>query len=300
MKPQPATTGLNSGAVGVHIYGGLGNQLFQYACGRALALRCGGTLQLDNRDFHAGHGQIFGLHHFNIAAKSDEDPDWPPAKKNGMRYLLWRYLKLSPVLVRERSAAFDPSVLTLKGNSWLHGYWQSERYFEDFSDQIRDELAITTAPSERNRQLLAEIRDLPAISLHIRRGDYVSDRKAHAVHGTCSLDYYQEAVRRIADKMTSDPVVFVFSDEPDWAKQHLDLPQETRFLDHNDSQFNYEDLRLMAACGHHIIANSSFSWWGAWLNPSAEKTVIAPARWFADPAVTNPEITPSSWIRLAG
>lgn len=280
------------------IYGGLGNQMFQYACGRALALRSGGNLALDFRGFFAGPGQEPGLHHFNIIAREAAASELPPSRKQAVRYFLWRTLNLSPRLVRQKQLAFDFQVPGLSGSLCLRGYWQSERYFEDFSDQIRRELSVKTAPDKRNRDLLAEIAAGPAVSLHIRRGDYVSNPKTNTVHGTCSLDYYRRAVDRVAHQMDERPVFYIFSDEPAWAVANLDLPFETRVMDHNDSRRNYEDLRLMAACRHHVIANSSFSWWGAWLNPSEGKIVIAPSRWFADPAMNNPDIVPARWTTL--
>lgn len=281
-----------------HIYGGLGNQMFQYACGRAIALRTGGELMLDFRDFFAGPGQQIGLHHLNIVASEARASDLPPQKSQKLRYYLWRALKLSPRIVRQRGLAFDPDVLGLTGKICLHGYWQSERFFADVADRIRSELTVKTAPDERNRALLGEIGSRPAVSLHIRRGDYVNVAKTNAVHGTCSLDYYRRAADYLADAMDEPPVFYVFSDEPDWARDNLDLPFEIRIADHNDSSRNYEDLRLMAACRHHIIANSSFSWWGAWLNPSPSKIVVAPSRWFASPSMKNPDMIPAGWTTM--
>lgn len=289
-----------SGAVTVHIYGGLGNQMFQYACGRALALRHGSGFRIDNRDFSAGPGQTFGLQHFNIVRDTGVDEKLPPRKQQRLRYLKWRYLNRPPKFIRESGTAFHPSIVDLKGSCVLHGYWQSERYFEDFADQIRTELSIATPPSDTNRQMLAEIANLPTVSVHIRRGDYISNPKALKFHGTCSQDYYSKAARHIADNMSVEPIFFVFSDEPEWARDHLGLPFETRIVDHNDSLNNYEDMRLMASCNHNIIANSSFSWWGAWLNPSLEKIVVAPANWVTDAADENPHITPKSWLRFEG
>ena len=132
----------------------------------------------------------------------------------------------------------------------------------------------------------------------MRRGDYISNPRAHAVHGTCSMEYYAHAVRHIAGRIGFEPIIYVFSDEPDWALANLDMPFEMRVMDHNDSSRNYEDLRLMAACKHHVIANSSFSWWGAWLNASPEKIVVAPSKWFADSSISNPDITPNDWVRI--
>ncbi|MCP5000663.1 MAG: alpha-1,2-fucosyltransferase [Hyphomicrobiales bacterium] len=280
------------------IYGGLGNQMFQYACGRALALRSGGELVLDFRSFVAGLGQEPGLHHLNIVAREAVASELPPAKEQAIRYFLWRTLKLSPRMVRQKELAFDPQVPSLSGSLCLRGYWQSERYFEDVANQIRRELSVKTAADQKNQNLLAEIGASPAVSLHIRRGDYVNNPKTNAVHGTCSLDYYRRAADHVARHMDERPVFYVFSDEPDWAVANLELPFETRVMDHNDSRRNYEDLRLMTACRHHVIANSSFSWWGAWLNPSDHKTVVAPSRWFAEPSMINPDMVPAGWTTL--
>jgi hypothetical protein len=140
----------------------------------------------------------------------------------------------------------------------------------------------------------AEISAANAVSLHIRRGDYVSNAKFNAAHGTCDLDYYARAAAFVAERV-GDPVIYAFSDDPAWVAENLKLPFEMRFVDHNDGSTAHEDLRLMATCKHHIIANSSFSWWGAWLNPLKDKVVAAPTQWFADPAKSNPDILPQSW-----
>ncbi|MEX3008469.1 alpha-1,2-fucosyltransferase [Hoeflea sp. TYP-13] len=280
------------------IFGGLGNQMFQYACGRAMALRTGGDCVLDLRDFFAGPGQEPGLHHLNTVSCQLPDSEMPPMQSQRLRYLLWRGLKLEPRLIRQKGLAFDPEILGLDGNYCLRGYWQSERFFADFAERIRQELSVKTEPDDKNAGLLAEIENQPAVSLHIRRGDYVKDAKTNAVHGTCSLEYYSRAAQHIAGHMEAEPVFYVFSDEPQWAVANLDLRFEMRVMDHNDSSRNYEDLRLMSSCRHHIIANSSFSWWGAWLNPSEEKIVVAPNRWFADASMSNPDLIPDSWVRL--
>nr|WP_276562422.1 alpha-1,2-fucosyltransferase [Hoeflea prorocentri] len=273
--------------------------MFQYACGRALALRTGSEIVLDTRDFVAGPGQRPGLHHLNIVNAKVPDRDLPPSKKQKLRYLLWRGLGLPPKFVRQNGAAFDPQIIGLPADVWLHGYWQSERFFADFKEEIRKELSVKTEPDETNARLFDEIMITPAASLHIRRGDYVSDPKANAVHGICSLAYYENAASLIARTMGQEPVFYVFSDEPGWVADNLRLPYEMRIVSHNGAK-NYEDLRLMSACRHHVVANSSFSWWGAWLNPSPEKLVVAPARWFADPSAHNPDIVPEDWVRLEG
>lgn len=132
----------------------------------------------------------------------------------------------------------------------------------------------------------------------MRRGDYVRNARFAAHHGTCTADYYARALRHVAQKMGAEPVVYAFSDDPEWVSENLKLPAKTKVLAHNVASRNVEDLRLMSACRHHIIANSSFSWWGAWLNPRQDKIVTAPSRWFADPANINPDIWANGWARI--
>lgn len=135
------------------------------------------------------------------------------------------------------------------------------------------------------------------MSLHVRRGDYVSDARTHATLGVCSLDYYRAAVRYIADHVEA-PEFFVFSDDIAWAQANLELGHPCHYVDHNRGAESYNDMRLMSLCRHHIIANSSFSWWGAWLNPRADKVVVAPARWFAGGNRVVDDLFPPGWVRL--
>ncbi len=279
--------------------GGLGNQMFQYAAGRALALRHGVDLVLDARIYNRQTQFGFGLDVFNVAnVQSPGSPMPPDRKTNPFAYLIWRGFKLKPVIFRERGLAFNEGFASLGSDVYLSGYWQSERYFNEHEARIREEFRIIRPPDALNRKMLEKIAQVPAVSIHVRRGDYVNDARTNTTHGTCSLDYYRQGLLRIADHKEIDPVVFAFSDDPDWVRQNLDIPFELVLVDHNDSTRGHEDMRLMAACRHHVIANSSFSWWGAWLNPSREKMVIAPKRWFADPDLDNPDICPQEWVRL--
>ncbi|MBC7282754.1 alpha-1,2-fucosyltransferase [Hoeflea sp.] len=283
-----------------HINGGLGNQMFQYAAGRALALRHGAELLLDTRIFDGSTQFGLGLHHFAIAARQGLPAEMPPERRQQrLRYLIWRGLKLKPHLLRENGLSYNAAFESAGDGVYLKGYWQSERYFKPVEAAIRADFQIVTPPSPANAAVLAELAERPAISLHIRRGDYVKDSRTNATHGTCSLDYYRRAVDLIAARMTEKPVIYTFSDDPAWVRDNLILPFAMRVMDHNDSDHNYEDLRLMSACRHHVIANSSFSWWGAWLNPSEDKIVVSPDRWFADPKLVNEDIWPESWVRLA-
>lgn len=278
------------------IRGGLGNQLFQYCAGRALALRHNVHLGLDLRDFDRPKAFKVGLDHFNIQTVTANA--LPPIKHDGLAAFSRWFKGGYPKPYREASLGFDSAYQTLGDNTHLKGYWQSERYFHAFELQIREDLQIVTPATDQNAKMLAAIKTTPAVSLHIRRGDYVSNEKFSAAHGTCDLPYYARAAASIARQMGKDPVVYAFSDDPEWVAENLKLPCETHYIDFNDGDHNYEDLRLMAACQHHIIANSSFSWWGAWLNPNSDKIVMAPTRWFGDPNKVNPDILPKSWQRV--
>lgn len=281
------------------INGGLGNQMFQYAAGRALALRHGVDLVLDTRLFDGTTQFDLGLDVFNVMHVPASKTRLPPDRRaSRLGYLLWRGLKLKPVLFRENGLGFNPGFERLGRDVYLSGYWQSERYFRDYEDRIREDFRIVRPPDAANRRMLEEIARVSAVSVHIRRGDYVSNARTNATHGTCSLDYFRKGLSLIAEQKGIDPVVFAFSDDPQWVRENLNVPFELRLADHNDAAHGYEDLRLMSACRHHVIANSSFSWWGAWLNPSPDKLVVAPKRWFADPSMSNPDICPDGWVRL--
>lgn len=284
----------------VRLVGGLGNQLFQYACARAVALRHGVEVVLDTRELARGAAHaVYGLDRFAISARIGTTGELPPARGQVIRYALWRAGGMRPRFLRERGLGVNPAVLAAADDSYLHGYFQSEGYFRDQAAVIRDDLSILAAPAGENARWLERIAAEPrAVSLHVRRGDYVGSSKGAAVHGTCDAAYYMRAVATIRERAGIEPLLFVFSDDPVWARENLRPGAEMVVLDHNTASAAVEDLRLMGACRHHIIANSSFSWWGAWRNPSPDKVVVAPMRWFADPGLNNPDICPAEWIRV--
>lgn len=276
------------------LLGGVGNQLFQYAAGRALADRLGCDLVIDAR-YVAGsrdRGDCFA--HFENA-RFIRSTDLPPAKSDGvLRYALWRGFGRSPRIYRENGKAFDPKVLELPKDTYLHGYWQSEKYFADIIDDIRSDLEFTTALNPENAEIADRISAAPtSVSFHVRRGDYL----ATGAYAACTPDYYRSAAAYLAERNKS-LTCFVFTNDPAWVRENLDLGHETIVVDINDEASGHFDLRLQSICDHHVIANSTFSWWAAWLNPSFEKTVIAPRRWFTSQESDNPDLIPSTWIRL--
>lgn len=284
----------------VRLVGGLGNQLFQYACARAVSLRCGAELVLDLRELvqPAAHA-AYGLHQFAIRARIGQTDELPPPRERIIPYALWRAGFMRPLFMRERGLGLNAAVLGASDDTYLHGYFQSEAYFSDAIASLREELQIVSAISDENRHWLETIQqDDRAVSLHIRRGDYVATSAGQALHGSCDAGYYARAVKKIRERLGRPPIFYVFSDDPGWVRQNLDLGAEMIVLSHNSASSAVEDMRLMGMCRHHIIANSTFSWWGAWRNPSPEKLVIAPQRWFSNPRLSNPDICPADWLRL--
>lgn len=274
-------------------HGRIGNQMFQYAAGRALALRRGTGLVIDDRlARHRGEGSIAEVFALPPVTAPLTAPMPPSKHDRPLAYALWRHLGRSPRYLREARLGFERRVLDAPDDSYLHGYWQSERYFADAAAQIRADFAFPP-PTGRNAELAAEIGATLAVSLHVRRGDYVGN----AAHVVCGQAYYDAGIAALLPHLPAAPVIYVFSDEPDWARAHLSLPGRAVIVDHN-ADAPQEDMRLMSLCAHHIIANSSFSWWGAWLNAAPGRRVVAPKRWFGKPGLTNPDILPPDWQQV--
>ncbi|HQS38500.1 MAG TPA: alpha-1,2-fucosyltransferase, partial [Methylotenera sp.] len=162
-------------------------------------------------------------------------------------------------------------------------------------EQIRKDFTFKLALSVKNSAIIEQISQVNAVSLHVRRGDYVTNAK-NAFIGVCSLEYYRKAVEYVKNQVDK-PVFFVFSDDIEWVKSNLPIDFPCFYIDHNHGIESFNDMRLMSHCKHHIIANSSFSWWGAWLNANSEKIVIAPQQWFANNTNVN-DLLPESWIKL--
>jgi hypothetical protein len=281
--------------------GGLGNQMFQYAAGRRLALQHGVNLILDiswfeKEGLNALSARPYELAVFSIAGETSRQSSIAQAS-GGMRLKFW---EKRPTIYHQYDDKYyyNPEILEASDNSVLDGFWQSQDYFADQADIIRKDFQIKKVPDAANKKILDQIKRGPAVSLHVRRGDYANQALHTAFHGLTTLDYYKEAIKLMTKELGS-PTFFVFSDEPDWCKQNLKSKQPMVYVDCNDPAHGYADVRLMSSCDHHIVANSSFSWWGAWLNPSEKKTVIVPKRWFADSKAGNaPQLIPKDWKRL--
>ena len=286
----------------VKIIGGLGNQLFQYAAARRLAHVHKTTLRLDATAFASYALHEYVLNYLRINAEIISGKEL--RKVRGycafpLVSFIFRKMNLfrCGALVRERSLRFDPSILELSDNVYLDGYWQSEKYFSDIRDILLREISLKEKLTGINAELERKIIGSNSVSIHIRRGDYVTDSAANKIHGVISLEYYTQAIKIFTDKF-KDLHFFIFSDDPEWVKGNLNISNPHTFIDGNSVEKNYADLHLMSSCKHNIIANSSFSWWGAWLNKNQNKIVIAPKNWFADSSRRSDDIIPSTWMKI--
>lgn len=288
-----------------HIIGGLGNQMFQYASGRALSVHLNQPLRLDVSGFENYKLWNFELSRLFSGSMEFVTPDemkavlgWQAAPS--IRWLLTRR-KLAAL--RKDSFIVEPhfqhwaGITSVPEDAYLIGYWQSEKYFKPIEQIIRADFTFKQPMLDMNQRIAQEIGQSNAVSLHVRRGDYVQNSKTLATHGVCSLDYYQAAIQFIAERVAR-PKFFVFSDDIAWVKDNLKIDFTYRYVDHNQGTESYNDMRLMSLCQHHIIANSSFSWWGAWLNPNQEKIVLAPKKWFANGNDVR-DLTSKDWVTLS-
>lgn len=292
----------------VALNGGLGNQLFQYAAGRALAEKHQTTLCFDLLPLYSklqfqqlATYRRYELDVFCIQADKEEvllrhKLLYPIVKSQyylsrGLNHLRYHYFK-------EKDFAYDASLLQQPDNSYLDGHFQSEKYFKSIEPLIRKELQFKEALMGENLDWKQKIGSTNAVSLHIRRGDYAALKKNLSKHGLTSMDYYQRAIDYIAEKV-SDPHFFIFTDDHDWVRAHFSMRFPHAVVDANtDPGTAYFDMHLMSLCKHHIICNSTFSWWGAWLNNKPGKLVVAPEQWFADRSINSGDIYPPEWIKL--
>lgn len=259
----------------VKLMGGIGNQMFQYAFGRHLAHLNGTELALDVSFLEGPQKGViprkYELGVFNIKA------ELMSGRAKGKH-------------VKESSVRFDPKLPDLKGDLYLDGYWQSEKYFKPVEGLIREDFSF--------KEPLNSVPPEGSVGVHVRRGDYVSDKRTKEFHGCCGEDYYSSAAGVIA-RRCSGPVFYVFSDDICWVEQNMPFPGKTEYVKGNQASPG-RDMHMMSRCSHQIIANSSFSWWAAWLNNNPDKIVVAPDRWFADGKINAlaADLVPESWARL--
>lgn len=284
----------------IKIIGGLGNQMFQYAYAKSLASR-GYNFKIDKSIFdkcviHGGYGLDKYKVDLPVANKNEIDIFGPEL----LREKIKRKLRIeNKKIFREKTLLFDRRMLFPPKNSYIEGYFQTEKYFVQIREILLNQFVLNQNISNYSQEMEYRIRSANTpVSLHIRRGDYLSNPKAMKMHGSCDLEYYIKAINLLEDKY-ENIIYFVFSDDIKWVRENLKI-ENSVFVTSSKNRSPHEDMYLMSLCKHNIIANSSFSWWGAWLNQSSSKIVIAPQRWFANSKMQRQsiDIVPDNWIRL--
>ncbi len=291
----------------VELKGGLGNQMFQYSIGRALSLNFSTDLYLDTSFLTKNSVSSleltvrnYELDVFSIKANL-ASADLVNSFKN--ESLVNKFLRKFGMpcknTLMEPSLAYCEAVERSIPPLYLVGYWQSERYFVDCQDKIREDFTVSRTLDSKSGIISSRIaHDDQSIGIHFRRGDFISSTLANKFHGVCSIEYYNEAIQ-ILDEKVDNANYYVFSDQPEWVQENFVMgrPRMT-LVSHNSGDDSWKDMYLMSLCKHNIIANSTFSWWSAWLNKNPEKIVIAPKKWLTDPSNVSPDLIPSSWIQL--
>jgi hypothetical protein len=281
----------------VKLNGGIGAQMIQYSLGRYLSLLNGTELYLDGSWFSEyntdeNFPRDFKLNCLKVNYKLFNKKSILWRARLSKRNKLFNPFAYKTVYEKDFSK-FDDNILKLGNNIILDGYWNSYKYFENIKGVLSEELSPRDQPNPNNKNCLNKIINTNAVSVHFRRGDYSKT----SFHGILNNSYYEAALNIIKQKV-ADPYLFIFSDEPEWVIRNFDFDLPYEIVDFNGNDNNYWDIELMKHCKHHIIANSSFSWWGAWLNSNASKIVIAPKIWIAEEKRQMKDFIPLNWIRI--
>lgn len=290
----------------VQILGGLGNQMFSYACGRALAERLKTDLILDLSSYARYHRKYM-LNKFNINQKYNKD-----FKKTIMvikysdiflkKYFNthWNFNLNGIKPVYENGSAYNVAIEDVEDNSYIQGYWGSEKYFADISEIIKREFTLKEKLSDNSLNWHKRIqKESCSVAMHIRRGDYINVPANQIIFKSLQVDYYQNAINVIKKKHDIS-AIFIFSNDILWCKENLKFGLPVYYVDGNDEDHGYEDLYLMSQCSHNIIANSTFSWWGAWLNDNKNKMVVCPQNFYKlnDKWHDSKDLCPKDWIKI--
>ena len=299
----------------VKLLGGLGNQMFEYALGRRLAIETQHELRFDFRFLDGSTitstPRNLGLNAFpnlnpRLVAASAEDLALCDKFQSSTPYKIYnrarKLLALTPAFARStdhHSLEIKPGFLQTNGHlAYVDGLWQNEYWFADVASAVREEFVFPSFASSSASAQASQLAATNSVSLHIRRGDYLTEAEAAQYASVCSLDYYEQAVAKVAALAGANIEVYVFSDDIVWAEQHLKLPYPCVFMANPPEKPAHEDMHLMSLCKHHIIANSTYSWWGAWLGTNPHKAIVAPKMWFPKIKLSSDKMVPADWIKL--
>lgn len=287
------------------IIGGLGNQMFQYAVGRALSLTNNSKFLLDLRRF-----KYYSLHNGFEIDRIFSAPVAVASKKEISSLIGWRdnyiarkfYKNISLNNFFESNLKIEPTfgywdgIKNSNKSLYLSGYWQSEKYFKEFENTLRKDFSFQIPLDNENSEIASRIGVSQAVAIHVRRGDYLTDVRTSKIMSVCNVEYYHKAIKYITE-LVENPEFYIFSDDIEWTQNNLKIPFPAYYITNNYGAKCYVDMQLMSLCKHQIIANSTFSWWAAWLNANKNKKVVAPNSWFRKSLNTR-DLIPINWIRL--
>lgn len=285
----------------VSISGGLGNQMFQYAFAKALTRLKNTKVEFDFGFYKNQNLRTPELENFRLSLPLVNEYKLFLFGLKPSRFYIRPIIKLirsicKPEIVLEKYFNYNPDVFKSKGLIYFDGYWQSEKYFEDITAEIRSDFAFNSTNLQNTCEY--EIVNKPTtVGVHIRRGDYVSNTHVKNLIGTLPISYYHKAFAEI-EKQIQNPNYIFFSDDIEWVKQNF--PKKNNYFYIKQSISGFNSMHLFSLCKHQIIANSSFSWWAAWLNSNSRKIVIAPKFWFVDKNMQMQagDIIPKKWIKI--
>lgn len=281
--------------VSIQLSGGLGNQLFQYAAARSLAVRNNCPLIIDTGFFDSRRHRRYELQNFPINAEIVGQPGQPRWRRTLTSLLKSLTHGQTGPKYSEPHMHFDPAWQTLTPPITLTGYFQSPTYFKEHSQLIRSELTPPRPSDAESLRLEEVLADSNSVSVHIRRGDYVTNPSTRKIYCECTREYYLKALDHISG---NGPVVF-FSDDMAWVRANLAVPQRQCFwVGEKSARTGISDLWLMSKARHHVIANSTFSWWGAWLSMRESGVTIAPVEWFRNTNIRCDDLIPREWLRM--
>jgi hypothetical protein len=286
----------------VRIIGGIGNQMFQYAAGRALAAKYNVSLKLDLRWMRRYRRREFLLHKFPFSIENPSWFDrlkftWFPFQRNPFFPYIKIIQKYNRIIYMEPSSPFDSNFWNLGPDRFLFGYFQSEKYFKDYEALIRNDFRYNSDFSLYDGEVIEALQSQNATAIQFRRGDYITNKATYRSIGVCSMDYYEQAVAYLKSKLKNFRLL-VFSDEIGWCRQNIKFDR-TVFVERRGGT-PLDDMFLAVKCKNIILANSTFSWWCAWLNPNPKKIVIAPKKWFKSDELNKNvyDLIPDNWIRI--
>jgi len=275
----------------IRIRGGLGNQMFQYATARHLSYKYNTDLALNTEYFYntpkKDVKRKYQLDVFNIDKNIKTE-----TKVNPIIKLIQKiFLKFFGDKIQISIANL---ILKIKLSVYLNGYFQNEKYFSDIRAILLKEFTLNKEINEETKKTKEIILKSEAVCLNVRRGDYLRPDYLK-IYGICSMEYYTKALEYIKQRV-ENPLICIFSDDPEWVKKEFKI-DNVLFTD-NRTISDYEQMYLMSLCKHNIMANSSFSWWGAWLNQNPNKIVIGPKQWLVNKSSEELDIMPKDWIKM--